>query len=66
MAAFFNMRRKLMIFVLFLLVLFAFASSSRYEQTRRESAAGSSVLRQSRHVLWTSKPLSLRCIGLTT
>jgi hypothetical protein len=30
MAALFNIRRKLMLFVLFLLVLFAFASSSRY------------------------------------
>jgi len=29
MAAFFNLRRKVMIFVLFLLVLFAFASASR-------------------------------------
>jgi len=29
MAAFFNMRRKVMIFILFLLIVFAFASASR-------------------------------------
>jgi hypothetical protein len=33
MAAYINLRRKIMLFILFLLVLFAFAAASRYEPT---------------------------------